>query len=132
MTSSNAGVFGNFGQANYSAGKSRSFFFCFSVFKNVYFFLLLAKSGLIGLSNTLALEGAKYNVYSNAIIPTAGSRLTLTVMPEEVVNALKPEYVAPLVGWLCHDSCQENGGLFEAAAGWFGKGKPLYCFIVYY
>nr|DBA23333.1 TPA: hypothetical protein GDO54_014258 [Pyxicephalus adspersus] len=99
MTSSAAGIYGNFGQANYSA----------------------AKLGLVGLSNTLALEGAKYNVRCNAIAPTAGSRLTETVMPQDLVDALKPEYVAPLVLWLCHESCQENGSLFEVGAGWIGK-----------
>lgn len=99
MTSSAAGIYGNFGQANYSA----------------------AKLGLVGLSNTLALEGVKYNVRCNAIAPTAGSRLTETVMPQDLVDALKPEYVAPLVLWLCHESCQENGSLFEVGAGWIGK-----------
>ncbi|CAH2296147.1 peroxisomal multifunctional enzyme type 2 isoform X1 [Pelobates cultripes] len=99
MTSSAAGIYGNFGQANYSA----------------------AKLGLVGLSNTLALEGVKYNVLCNAIAPTAGSRLTQTVMPQEFVDALKPDFVAPLVLWLCHESCQENGSLFEVGAGWIGK-----------
>ncbi|XP_073410980.1 peroxisomal multifunctional enzyme type 2 [Dendrobates tinctorius] len=99
MTSSAAGIYGNFGQANYSA----------------------AKLGLVGLSNTLALEGVKYKVYCNSIAPTAGSRLTQTVMPQDLVDALKPEYVAPLVLWLCHESCQENGSLFEVGAGWIGK-----------
>ncbi|KAM4809559.1 peroxisomal multifunctional enzyme type 2 [Rhinophrynus dorsalis] len=99
MTSSAAGIYGNFGQANYSA----------------------AKLGLLGLSNTLAIEGKKYNVYCNSIAPTAGSRLTQTVMPQDLLDALKPEYVAPLVVWLCHESCQENGSLFEVGAGWIGK-----------
>ncbi|XP_056393346.1 peroxisomal multifunctional enzyme type 2 isoform X2 [Hyla sarda] len=99
MTSSAAGIYGNFGQANYSA----------------------AKLGLAGLSNTLAIEGVKYNVHCNSIAPTAGSRLTQTVMPQDLVDALKPEYVAPLVLWLCHESCQENGSLFEVGAGWIGK-----------
>ncbi|NWH77569.1 DHB4 enzyme, partial [Piaya cayana] len=99
MTSSAAGIYGNFGQANYSA----------------------AKLGLLGLANTIAIEGRKYNIHCNTIAPTAGSRLTQTVMPQDLVDAFKPEYVAPLVVWLCHDSCAENGGLFEVGAGWIGK-----------
>ncbi|NWW25573.1 DHB4 enzyme, partial [Falcunculus frontatus] len=99
MTSSAAGIYGNFGQANYSA----------------------AKLGLLGLANTIAIEGRKYNIHCNTIAPTAGSRLTQTVMPQDLVDAFKPEYVAPLVVWLCHDSCAENGSLFEVGAGWIGK-----------
>ncbi|XP_076859616.1 peroxisomal multifunctional enzyme type 2 [Brachyhypopomus gauderio] len=99
MTSSAAGIYGNFGQANYSA----------------------AKLGLLGLANTLAIEGRKYNIHCNTIAPTAGSRLTETVMPPDLVESLKAEYVSPLVLWLCHEQCQENGGLFEVGAGWIGK-----------
>lgn len=99
MTASTSGIYGNFGQANYSA----------------------AKLGLLGLSNTLAIEGQKYNIQCNTIAPTAGSRLTETVLPQELVDALKPEFIAPLVVWLCHESCQENGSLFEVGAGWIGK-----------
>uniref|UniRef100_A0A665T7G5 Hydroxysteroid (17-beta) dehydrogenase 4 n=1 Tax=Echeneis naucrates TaxID=173247 RepID=A0A665T7G5_ECHNA len=99
MTASAAGIYGNFGQANYSA----------------------AKLGMLGLANTLAIEGRKYNIHCNTIAPVAGSRLTETVMPPDLVASLKPEYVSPLVLWLCHDQCQENGGLFEVGAGWIGK-----------
>ncbi|KAM9811156.1 peroxisomal multifunctional enzyme type 2 [Neosynchiropus ocellatus] len=99
MTASAAGIYGNFGQANYSA----------------------AKLGLLGLSNTLAIEGRKYNIHCNTIAPVAGSRLTEQVMPPDLVAALKAEYVSPLVLWLCHEQCEENGGLFEVGAGWAGK-----------
>jgi (3R)-3-hydroxyacyl-CoA dehydrogenase / 3a,7a,12a-trihydroxy-5b-cholest-24-enoyl-CoA hydratase / enoyl-CoA hydratase 2 len=99
MTASAAGIYGNFGQANYS----------------------MAKLGLLGFANTLAVEGAKKNVFANTIAPIAGSRLTETVLPKEVVDALKPEYVSPLVAWLCHESCEENGGLFEVGGGFFSK-----------
>uniref|UniRef100_A0AAQ4P4R6 Hydroxysteroid (17-beta) dehydrogenase 4 n=1 Tax=Gasterosteus aculeatus aculeatus TaxID=481459 RepID=A0AAQ4P4R6_GASAC len=99
MTTSAAGIYGNFGQANYSA----------------------AKLGLLGLANTLAIEGLRYNIRCNTIAPVAGSRLTETVMTPELVASLKPEYIAPMVLWLCHEQCQENGALFEAGAGWIGK-----------
>ncbi|KAL4227624.1 hypothetical protein ACF0H5_013065 [Mactra antiquata] len=99
MTSSASGIYGNFGQANYSA----------------------AKLGLVGLSNTLSIEGNKYNIRCNAIAPSAGSRMTETVMPPELVAALKPEYVAPLVVYLCHEETEETGSLFEVGAGWISK-----------
>jgi 3-hydroxyacyl-CoA dehydrogenase/3a,7a,12a-trihydroxy-5b-cholest-24-enoyl-CoA hydratase len=99
VTSSAAGIYGNFGQANYS----------------------LAKLGLVGFAQTLALEGKKKNVHVNAIAPIAGSRMTETVLPPELLENLKPEYVAPLVAWLCHDSCQENGSLFEVGGGFYAK-----------
>jgi 3-hydroxyacyl-CoA dehydrogenase/3a,7a,12a-trihydroxy-5b-cholest-24-enoyl-CoA hydratase len=47
--------------------------------------------------------------------------MTATVMPPELVDALKPEFVAPLVAFLVHESCEENGGLFEIGAGWVSK-----------
>lgn len=99
FTSSAAGIYGNFGQANYGA----------------------AKMGLIGLSNTLSIEGKKYNIHCNAIAPLAGSRLTETVWPPEMVEALKPDFVAPFVVYLCHESCDENGNVFEIYAGWASK-----------
>ncbi len=99
FTSSAAGIYGNFGQSNYS----------------------MAKLGLLGFSNTLAIEGKKKNVHVNTIAPLAGSRLTETVLPKELIDALRPEYVSPLVAYLCHEECKETGGLFEVGGGFFAK-----------
>ncbi|OAD60457.1 Peroxisomal multifunctional enzyme type 2, partial [Eufriesea mexicana] len=99
ITASNSGLYGNFGQANYSA----------------------AKMGLIGLANTLAIEGRKRNIHTNVIIPTAASRLTEDILPPEFFEQLKPELIAPVVVWLCHEKCIENGSIIESALGWAGK-----------
>jgi len=99
FTASAAGIYGNFGQANYS----------------------MAKLGLHGLAQTLALEGKKKNVIVNTIAPIAGSRMTETVLPKELIDALKPEYVTPLVAYLCHESNEETGALFEVGGGFMGK-----------
>lgn len=98
-TASAAGIYGNFGQANYS----------------------FAKRGLIGLTNTLAIEGAKKGIKANVIAPVAGSRLTESILPKEVVEALKPEFVTPVVIKLCAESSDETGSLFEVGAGWISK-----------
>ncbi|KAJ2755702.1 hypothetical protein IWQ56_006388, partial [Coemansia nantahalensis] len=95
MTSSAAGIYGNFGQANYSA----------------------AKQALVGFSNSLAYEGHKYNIHVNAIAPLAASRMTETVMPQEILDALKPEFIAPVVGYLAHEATAQTGGLLEVGAG---------------
>ena len=99
FTSSNSGLYGNFGQSNYSA----------------------AKLGLVGLANTLAIEGAKKNIYTNVLVPTAGSRLTEDILPPDLHDQLKPDLIAPVAFWLCHESCAENGSIIETALGWAGK-----------
>lgn len=99
MTASAAGIYGNYGQANYSS----------------------AKLALASLGFTLAREGEKYNILCNTIAPVAASRMTESVMPPELLPALKPEFITGFVGFLCHESSSETGGLFEVGAGWAGK-----------
>ncbi|KAG7132173.1 Peroxisomal hydratase-dehydrogenase-epimerase like protein [Verticillium longisporum] len=102
-TTSTSGIYGNFGQANYAA----------------------AKCGILGFSRALALEGAKYNIYVNTIAPNAGTAMTRTIMPEEMVQAFKPDYIAPVVLALCSDKVPKNptGGLYEVGSGWVGQTR---------
>ncbi|CCF58003.1 hypothetical protein KAFR_0D03550 [Kazachstania africana CBS 2517] len=98
-TASPAGLFGNFGQANYSA----------------------AKLGLVGFSETLAKEGYKYNIMVNSIAPLARSRMTENVLPPHILKQLGPEKIAPLVLYLTHDSTKVTNSIFELAAGFYGR-----------
>ncbi|MBW1837258.1 MAG: SDR family NAD(P)-dependent oxidoreductase [Deltaproteobacteria bacterium] len=103
MTSSAAGLYGNFGQTNYSA----------------------AKMALVGLMNTLKLEGQKYNINVNTIAPIAASRLTEDVMPPDLFEKCKPEFVAPLVLYLCSQECNETGSIFNSGMGYFSRAAIL-------
>jgi NAD(P)-dependent dehydrogenase (short-subunit alcohol dehydrogenase family) len=103
MTTSGAGLFGNFGQSNYAA----------------------AKMGLIGLTNVLKIEGAKYNVKVNVMAPVAASRLTEDVLPPELFQKLKPDFVAPAVLYLCSDKCTDSGMVINAALGYFSRSAIL-------
>ena len=95
VATSTSGLFGNFGQANYSA----------------------AKLGLVGLINTLAQEGAKYNIKANAVAPIAATRMTEDILPPEVFKKLTPEYVAPVVAYLCSDEVAETASVFIVGGG---------------
>jgi NAD(P)-dependent dehydrogenase (short-subunit alcohol dehydrogenase family) len=96
MTTSPSGLYGNFGQTNYGA----------------------AKLGLVGFMNTLKIEGAKNNVYTNAIAPVAATRMTENLMPEEALKALGPELVTPAVVFLCTEDAP-NGVVVQAQGGKF-------------
>ncbi|CAK1551482.1 unnamed protein product [Leptosia nina] len=110
MTSSNAGLMGNFGQSNYSA----------------------AKMGLVGLASTLAIEGAKYNIKVNTIVPTAASRLTEDILPPDMFQAMKPDLIAPVVAYMVHESFEDSGVIIDSTLGFAhkahlvrSKGVPL-------
>jgi multifunctional beta-oxidation protein len=77
------------------------------------------------MSRALALEGVKYNIYINTIAPNAGTAMTRTILPEELVQAFKPDYIAPLVLALSSDKVPKNptGGLYEVGSGWIGATR---------
>lgn len=98
FTSSGAGIFGNFGQTNYGA----------------------AKMGLVGLSNVLAVEGAKYNIKSNCIAPVAKTRMTEDLLGP-LADAVLPEQITPMVCYLASEACELTSEVFSCGGGRFAK-----------
>lgn len=94
-----SGLFGNFGQSNYGA----------------------AKMGIVGLTNVLAIEGAKYNIKVNVIAPTAYTRMTEALLPEDVGKLFSAELVTPMVVYLASESCEPSHEIFGVAAGRFAR-----------
>ncbi|MEZ5954436.1 MAG: SDR family NAD(P)-dependent oxidoreductase [Hyphomonas sp.] len=100
VTTSSTGLYGNFGQANYGAGKL----------------------GVVGMMNTLKIEGAKNDIKINAVCPVAATRMTEGLMPPEALEQLKPEYVTPGVMNLVKDDAP-TGMILSAGAGAFSMAR---------
>ena len=98
FTSSSSGVFGNFGQTNYGS----------------------AKMAMVGLMNTLKIEGQNKNVFSNSITPVAYTRMTKGLIPEDFGKNLQPEFVTPAVIYLASENAP-NGAIMAAGAGVFSR-----------
>jgi NAD(P)-dependent dehydrogenase (short-subunit alcohol dehydrogenase family) len=94
-TSSAAGVFGNFGQANYGA----------------------AKMGLVGFMRVLAVEGAKYNIKANSIAPLALTRMTESLFSGAMAEKLQPGLISPIVAFLAHEDCPVSGEVYSVGGG---------------
>ena len=93
-TASGAGIFGNFGQANYGA----------------------AKMALVGFTNVLAIEGASKNIKANVIAPVAKTRMTEDLLGP-LGEKVAPQYVSPIVTYLAHETCEPTGRVFSVAGG---------------
>lgn len=103
MTTSAAGLYGNFGQTNYAA----------------------AKLGLVGLMNALKQEGAKNGILVNTIAPVAATRMTEALFPPALLPHLKPEYITAAVVYLCSEACNVTGDIVSAGAGFYAKAQVV-------
>lgn len=102
-TTSAAGLYGNFGQANYAA----------------------AKLGIVGFTKTLAVEGAKNNIRCNVIAPVARSRMTETILPPQILDKLDPAFVSAVVCHLASDGIGETGSIFSVGAGYVARAEVM-------
>ena len=103
MTTSGSGLFGNFGKTNYAS----------------------AKMGVVGFANVLKLEGAKYNIKTNIIVPIAGTRLTEDVVPPEIFKRMRVDFVTPAVLYMCSEQCQDSGVIINAGLGYFSRSAIM-------
>jgi NAD(P)-dependent dehydrogenase (short-subunit alcohol dehydrogenase family) len=104
MTSSSSGIFGNFGQSNYGS----------------------AKMGVVGLMNTLRIEGQKNNIKVNSLVPVAATRMTENLgMPDAVFDSLKPESVSPAVIFISSEDAPD-GVMISAGAGVFAMAEIVH------
>jgi len=104
-TSSPCGIYGDALRVNYST----------------------AKLGLWAMSRSLAICGEPHNIKCNSLAPIAGTPMSeSTNAPREILDKfmeLKPDWIAPIVAYLVHDTCQDNGGLYETFAGYVAKQR---------
>ncbi|MCD6485787.1 MAG: SDR family oxidoreductase [Syntrophobacterales bacterium] len=103
MTTSGAGLFGNFGQSNYAS----------------------AKMALAGFANVLKFEGAKYNIKTNVLVPLAASRLTEDVLPPDLFARMKPDFITPLVLYMCSEQCKDSGVMINAILGYYSRSAIM-------
>jgi NAD(P)-dependent dehydrogenase (short-subunit alcohol dehydrogenase family) len=103
MTTSAAGLYGNFGQTNYGA----------------------AKLGIVGFMNCLKTEVERYGITVNTIAPLAASRLGVGIFPPDLMAALKPDYVTAAVAYLCSEQCTRSGAVISAGGGFYTSARMV-------